>query len=126
MADLPPFVPATTGGVLDVTGDDVTVGTGLTVLTFNSLGSADLTKHLHFALWVKNTGGTAFVECLLEQSPNGSDWEVTNNTTFSSLAGGALLSLENTYNSRKYLRVRARVAAGTTTAQAFLTGSVMI
>jgi len=118
-----------------------TVGTALTTI----LGPVDLLRFDKKAFTVKNTGGTAFNAGQLQAtsildpvattgvgggpspapSTADADWETIDNTTFATLGAGAVKSLQIFSDSRRFWRVRASVAAGTTTADGYVTAGAI-
>ena len=120
---LPPFVPSTTAGFLDVKGEAVPVTTASgadTILTVGGKNCVDISGTSNFCLWILNSGSAALSACKVSQSPDGVNWELTDSTTFATLGVGAILGLENSDNARRYLKVEATSSNAICTI--FLTG----
>lgn len=79
------------------------------------LASTEIVSYARVAITVKNTGSNALSNCLVEFSPDGTSWEVWDTSTFGTLASGAIVSMQLDGNSRRYIRIEARSASGTTT-----------
>ena len=121
------YVPSIPGGILDVKGASVTVDdSGISeIVDLDGKEVIDLINMENFCLWIHNTGANPFVACDLMHSPDAINWEVTNSTFFATLAAGAIRSLENKQNGRRYFKIIATTGAGiTTTANIWLSGRV--
>jgi hypothetical protein len=108
----------------------VVVTDALTVV----LGPVNLMSFDKKTFTVKNTGGTAFSACKVQATPidsgglpseTAADWEDIDTTSIGALAGGAVKSAQIKDDSRKWWRVVAQVAAGSTTAQGYLTAGAV-
>lgn len=99
----------------------VTVQT--TLATGVIFASANLIKMRHFTVVVQNiTAGANFNACQLEASPDGTTWYTVDTTTLATLATGSMGEIKVTDNPRQYYRLRATVAAGSTTVNAWIIG----
>lgn len=76
------------------------------------LASIEMLPWERVTLTVRNSGANAITNCLVEWSPDNTNWEVWDNTTFAALAAGAIKSIAIDGNSRRFLRVEAQSAAG--------------
>lgn len=104
----------------------VSVTTALTVV----IGPLDLLRFATKAFTIKN-GATAFNAAVVEAtrieptpgapSTDDADWETIDGTTFATLGAAGIKSLQISDDSRKWWRVRAKVAAGTSTARGYTT-----
>ncbi len=77
-------------------------------------GPIDLSLCSNFALTIINNGAAALTSASLEWSPNNSNYEQWDTTSFAGLAAGGILSMQVSSNSRKWFRVRAIAATGST------------
>ena len=69
----------------------------------------------NLTITVRNTGANALTNGLVEWSPDGTSFEVWDSTSLAGLAAGATKSVSISGNSRRYLRLEAQSASGTTT-----------
>jgi len=74
--------------------------------TTTLLASTDVSKWSNVAITFNNSGANSLGTVQVEFSPDNSDWEVWDNTTFTGLAATTVLSMQITGNSRKYIRIR--------------------
>ncbi len=68
----------------------------------------------NITITIRNSGANAFSNVLIEWSPDGTNFEVWDTTTFGTLAAGGIISLAIAGNSRRFLRIEARSASGAT------------
>ena len=71
----------------------------------------------HMTFTILNSGSNVLTDVIVEFGPDGTSWEKWDATTFAALSATApdnIKSLALTGNSRKFLRVEARSASGTT------------
>lgn len=110
-----------------------TIGTTLVNIVLPTAVGGFKTVVVH----VENTGGSNFSAAEVQVAPvldlgagdradgvgtDSSYWRVINTATFGSLAGGTGTTMTIADNAYQYLRVRARVAAGSTSGTAWLFG----
>jgi hypothetical protein len=88
--------------------------------------STSLVLYQNMTITISNVGANAIDNVLVEWSADDTNREIWDTTTFSGIAAGVTKSLAMTGNSRRYLRIEARSASGSTaqvyvdaTAQAF-------
>lgn len=79
------------------------------------LASIEVVAWTNITITIRNSGANALTNVLIEFSPDNSNFEVWDSTSFAALASGAILSMAFAGNSRRYLRIEGRSAAGTTT-----------
>jgi hypothetical protein len=65
---------------------------------------------------LRNSSAVVIDNVLLEWSPDGTNFEVWDSTSFAGLAAGAVKSMAISGNSRRYLRIEARAASTATNA----------
>ena len=70
------------------------------------LDATDVSAWSNIAITLSNGAGSLGTVAV-EFSPNNSDWEDWDSSTFSSLAADTVLSLQIAGNSRNYLRIRS-------------------
>lgn len=76
--------------------------------------STDWLQWSNITITIRNSGANALTNVLVEWSPDGTNFEVWDPTTFAALASSASLSLAIAGNSRRFLRIEARSALGAT------------
>lgn len=86
------------------------------------LASTNYQLYQNVAISIQNAGANTINNVLVEWSPDNSAFEVWDSTTFANLAAGAILSMQLGDNSRKFLRIEARSASGST-AQVYVDGT---
>lgn len=106
------FNPAatTTSLTLNATPCTTAGGASCTII----YASFDYGPWPNVTITLRNSGANPIDNVLVEWSPNNSNFEVWDSTTFASLAAGASSSIAIAGNSRRYLRIEARAAAATT------------
>jgi len=77
--------------------------------------ATDWIQWSNLTITLKNTGSNTLTDVLVEWSADGTNFEVWDSTTFAGLAAAGIRSLAIAGNSRRYLRMEARSASGTTT-----------
>ncbi|MBU0467371.1 MAG: hypothetical protein KKF39_06955 [Nanoarchaeota archaeon] len=121
--------------MVDEVGNQKAVGIALApILEITDTDAVDHTiidtgRMSSFSLTVYNDGAGDISEVSLEHAPNpDGPWEVFDNTYFATavtpLVAGAVKSLENQVNRRRYLRVQALTPAGVSTATCYLYGTL--
>lgn len=102
--------PAVTNTTLNATASACTAvgGAGCTIV----LASTQVIAWTNITITIANTGANAFTNVLVEFSPDNSTWEIWDSTTFATLATATSLSLGMAGNSRRYLRIEAKSASG--------------
>lgn len=95
----------------NVTSCTTASGASCTELYFDS--TSDFLAYQNITIWVRNSGANTIDNLLIEWSPDGTNFEVWDSTTFAGLVAGAIKSLALTGNSRGYLRIEGRAAANT-------------
>ena len=86
------------------------------------LPSTSYQLYQNVAITIQNAGANTIENVLVEWSPDNTNFEVWDSTTFANLAAGAVLSMQFGDNSRKFLRIEARSASGST-AQVYADGT---
>ena len=71
------------------------------------LASTDLALYANVALTLINNSANVLQSCSLEWSPNNSQFETWDTTSFAGLGVGLVKSMQILGNSRRYFRVRA-------------------
>lgn len=114
------YVPSATTTTLTGTGTACTAagGAGCTII----LASTQIIQWPNVAITIQNTDGAdAMTNVLIEFSPDNTNWEVFDSTSFAGLAAGGILSMNIEGNARRYVRVEARAAVTVTSAVVTLT-----
>jgi hypothetical protein len=114
------YAPAATTTSLTANGVACTTAGGASCTIV--LASIELISWTNVTLTIRNSDGAdAITNVLVEFSPDNTNWEVWDSTTFAALAAGGILSLAIAGNSRRYMRVEARAAADVTSVVVNLT-----
>lgn len=92
-----------------------TVGGSSCSNIYGGSGGTNLSTYSSVTITIRNSGANTLDNVLLEWSPDGTNWEIWDSTTFAALATVTTLSMAITGNSRKFLRIEARAATVTTT-----------
>lgn len=104
--------PTATTTVLAAQGNGCTTAGDADCTTIYA--STEWITYSNITITIRNSGANAITDVLVEWSPDGTNFEVWDNTTFAALAAGAIDSLAIAGNSRRYLRIEARSASGAT------------
>src|SRR5688572_18371642 len=108
------YAPASTSTNLTANGAACTVAGGASCTTI--LASIELIEWSNVTITIRNSDAADTVENVLVQwSPDNSNWEVWDSTTFATLTAGQIRSLAISGNSRRYLRIQARASANSST-----------
>jgi len=106
-----PWYPAATTTSLSANATPCTTAGGASCTTIQS--SIQLGVWTNVTITLLNGGANAITNVLVEWSPDNTNWEVWDSTTFAAIAAGAQSSIAISGNSRRYLRMEARAAANT-------------
>lgn len=122
---MPTFSPSTASEFVKLTSVEVTIPDTLTnALDIrdadnNSYEAINMEMFEEFSVTMRNTGGTDITDVKVEHSPDNENWEadptIESTNYFDNLLAGDMRSLENITNIRSFFRIRAQVAAGSTT-----------
>ena len=77
------------------------------ILSTNLIVTANLLKYRTKTFIVSNKGPGTLIECYLQTSPNGVDWETIDCEYFDDMTSGEIRSL-SIIDSRKYFRIIAK------------------
>lgn len=103
------YYPAATSTSLTGNGTACTAAGGASCTII--LASIELGAWSNITITIRNSDAAdALTNVLVEWSPDNSNWEVWDSTSFAALAAGAQLSMAISGNSRRYLRIEARAA----------------
>jgi hypothetical protein len=106
---------AITGSRVPLSGASFQNSSSFTGGSYNVIfGPIDLSLCSNFALTIVNNAATSLVSASLEWSPNNSQYEQWDTTSFAGLAAGGILSMQVSSNSRKWFRIRAIATNGST------------
>lgn len=107
---------STLATVLASNGTPCTVGGGASCTNiYGGSGGTSWLGYQNMTVTIYNSGANIVDNVLIEWSPNGTNWEVWDSTTFANLVVGSIpKSLALTGNSRHFLRIEARSASGAT------------
>lgn len=109
-SSLSTYTPSSTSTTLTANGAACTAAGGASCTVI--LASTEIISWSNVALTIRNSDAADPIDnVLIEFSPDNSNWEVWDSTTFASLTAGSILSLNLSGNARRYIRVEARAAA---------------
>lgn len=127
---MPAYIPSNPSKTVREPGNPVVVSGGslTTALEFtdadgNIFNEIDLTQFARFSLEIYCSSGTV-ADVQLQHSTDGTNWAVVESDFFDGMVNGEVRSLENTDNSRPFLRVLAQGSGGPATIRCTLVGSV--